>query len=205
MSPRSDCTSATTRGSLPRSSICATSATPSSWSSTTKRRSTRPITCSTWDRERASPGGGGVAGAPPAELPKTPASLTGQYLSGALEIALPETRRRFDKTRVFRLRGARGNNLKNIDLALPVGLFVCVTGVSGSGKSTLINDTLYHAVARELYGSVHEPPAPESSQGLAFFYKAGSVDQSPIGRTPRSNPPTDTPLFTPIRELVPGV
>src|SRR5258708_5136329 len=93
-------------------------------------------------------GGGGVGEAPPGEIRKTPASLTGQYLSGALEIALPETRRHFDKTRVFRLRGARGNNLKNIDLALPVGLFVCGTGVSGSGKSPLINDTLYHAVAR---------------------------------------------------------
>jgi len=106
---------------------------------------------------------------------------------------------------VFRLRGARGNNLKNIDLALPVGLFVCVTGVSGSGKSTLINDTLYHAVARELYGSVHEPAAHDSIRGLEFFDKAVSVDQSPIGRTPRSNPATYTALFTPIRELFAGV
>ncbi len=150
-------------------------------------------------------GGRVVAEGPPAEIRKNPASLTGQYLSGALEIALPETRRRFDKTRVFRLRGARGNNLKNIDLALPVGLFVCVTGVSGSGKSTLINDTLYHAVARELYGSVHEPAAHDSIKGLEFFDKAVSVDQSPIGRTPRSNPATYTALFTPIRELFAGV
>ena len=150
-------------------------------------------------------GGQVVAEGPPAEIRKNPASLTGQYLSGALEIALPETRRRFDKTRVFRLRGARGNNLKNIDLALPVGLFVCVTGVSGSGKSTLINDTLYHAVARELYGSVHEPAAHDSIKGLEFFDKAVSVDQSPIGRTPRSNPATYTALFTPIRELFAGV
>ena len=150
-------------------------------------------------------GGQVVAEGPPAEIRKNPASLTGQYLSGAFEIALPETRRRFDKTRVFRLRGARGNNLKNIDLALPVGLFVCVTGVSGSGKSTLINDTLYHAVARELYGSVHEPAAHDSIKGLEFFDKAVSVDQSPIGRTPRSNPATYTALFTPIRELFAGV
>jgi excinuclease ABC subunit A len=150
-------------------------------------------------------GGRVVAEGPPAEIRKNPASLTGQYLSGALEIALPETRRRFDKTRVFQLRGARGNNLKNIDLALPVGLFVCVTGVSGSGKSTLINDTLYHAVARELYGSVDEPAAHDSIKGLEFFDKAVSVDQSPIGRTPRSNPATYTALFTPIRELFAGV
>jgi len=150
-------------------------------------------------------GGRVVAEGPPAEIRKNPASLTGQYLSGALEIALPESRRRFDKTRVFRLRGARGNNLKNIDLALPVGLFVCVTGVSGSGKSTLINDTLYHAVARELYGSVDEPAAHDSIKGLEFFDKAVSVDQSPIGRTPRSNPATYTALFTPIRELFAGV
>jgi excinuclease ABC subunit A len=103
------------------------------------------------------------------------------------------------------LRGARGNNLKNIDLALPVGRFVCVTGVSGSGKSTLINDTLYYAVARELYGSVHEPAAYDEMKGLEFFDKAISVDQSPIGRTPRSNPATYTALFTPIRELFAGV
>ncbi len=106
---------------------------------------------------------------------------------------------------MFRLRGARGNNLKNVDLALPLGLFVCVTGVSGSGKSTLINDTLYAAVARELYGSVHEPAAHDSIKGLEFFDKAISVDQSPIGRTPRSNPATYTALFTPIRELFAGV
>jgi len=150
-------------------------------------------------------GGQVVAEGPPEQIRRNPASLTGQYLSGALEIAVPKNRRRFDRTRVFRLSGARGNNLKNIDLALPVGLFVCVTGVSGSGKSTLINDTLYHAVARELYGSVHEPAAHDSIKGLEFFDKAVSVDQSPIGRTPRSNPATYTALFTPIRELFAGV
>ena len=150
-------------------------------------------------------GGRVVAEGTPEQIRKNPASLTGQYLSGAQEIAVPENRRRFDKTRVFRLRGARGNNLKNIELALPVGRFVCVTGVSGSGKSTLINDTLYYAVARELYGSVHEPAAYDDMKGLEFFDKAISVDQSPIGRTPRSNPATYTALFTPIRELFAGV
>ncbi len=150
-------------------------------------------------------GGEVVAEGTPGQIRSSPASLTGQYLSGALEIAVPKNRRRFDKTRVFRLRGARGNNLKSIDLALPVGLFVCVSGVSGSGKSTLINDTLYHAVARELYGSTHEPAAHDSVKGLEFFDKAVSVDQSPIGRTPRSNPATYTALFTPIRELFAGV
>jgi excinuclease ABC subunit A len=150
-------------------------------------------------------GGEVVAEGPPEQIRRNPASLTGQYLSGALEIAVPKSRRRVDKTRIFRLRGARGNNLKNIDLTLPVGLFVCVTGVSGSGKSTLINDTLYHAVAREIYGSVHEPAAHDSVKGMEFFDKAVSVDQSPIGRTPRSNPATYTALFTPIRELFAGV
>ncbi len=150
-------------------------------------------------------GGQVVAEGTPDQIRENPASLTGQYLSGKLEIPIPKSRRRFDKTRVFTLRGARGNNLKNADLALPVGLFVCVTGVSGSGKSTLINDTLYAAVARELYGSVHEPAAHDSIKGMEFFDKAISVDQSPIGRTPRSNPATYTALFTPVREIFAGV
>jgi excinuclease ABC subunit A len=150
-------------------------------------------------------GGQIVAEGTPEQIREDPASLTGQYLAGKLEIAVPGTRRRFDKQRALKLRGARGNNLKGIDLELPVGLFVCVTGVSGSGKSTLINDTLYAAVARELYGSVHEPAAHESVKGLEFFDKAVSVDQSPIGRTPRSNPATYTALFTPIREIFAGV
>jgi len=150
-------------------------------------------------------GGQIVAEGTPEQIRKDPTSLTGQYLAGKLEIAVPGTRRRFDKRRALELRGARGNNLKGIDLELPVGLFVCVTGVSGSGKSTLINDTLYAAVARELYGSVHEPAAHESVEGLEFFDKAVSVDQSPIGRTPRSNPATYTALFTPIREIFAGV
>ena len=150
-------------------------------------------------------GGRVVAEGTPEQLRRNPVSLTGQYLSGALAIPVPKSRRRYDRTRTFRLTGARGNNLKNVDLALPVGLFVCVTGVSGSGKSTLINDTLYHAVARELYGSAHEPAPHDAITGMEFFDKAISVDQSPIGRTPRSNPATYTAMFTPIRELFAGV
>ena len=117
----------------------------------------------------------------------------------------PKRRHRYDKARMLQLTGASGNNLKSVDLDLPVGLFVCVTGVSGSGKSTLINDTLYHAVAQHLYGSSTEPAPHESVSGLEFFDKVISVDQSPIGRTPRSNPATYTGLFTPIRELFAGV
>ena len=134
-----------------------------------------------------------------------PASLTGKYLAGRLEIPSPKRRHRFDKARVLRLHGASGNNLKNVNLDLPLGLFVCVTGVSGSGKSTLVNDTLYAAVAQHLYGSSDEPAPHESISGLEFFDKVISVDQSPIGRTPRSNPATYTGLFTPIRELFAGV
>ena len=103
------------------------------------------------------------------------------------------------------ISGAHGNNLQNVDLRLPVGLFICVTGVSGSGKSTLINDTLYRLCARKLYGSADEPAPHVAIGGLGFFDKAVNVDQSPIGRTPRSNPATYTGLFTPIRELFAGV
>jgi excinuclease ABC subunit A len=106
---------------------------------------------------------------------------------------------------VLRLQGASGNNLKGVDLELPLGLFVCVTGVSGSGKSTLVNDTLYQAAAKHLYGASAEPAAHAALSGLEYFDKVISVDQSPIGRTPRSNPATYTGLFTPIRELFAGV
>jgi excinuclease ABC subunit A len=150
-------------------------------------------------------GGRVVAEGTPAEILKNEASLTGQYLSGKLSIPLPERRRRPEKHRMLRLNGASGNNLKNVDLELPVGLLVCVTGVSGSGKSTLINDTLYAEVARELYGSSTEPAPFESLKGLEHFDKVINVDQSPIGRTPRSNPATYTGLFTPIRDLFAGV
>ncbi len=150
-------------------------------------------------------GGMVVAEGIPSAIEKNAASLTGLYLSGKRQIAVPKKRRKMDSKRQLLLSGATGNNLKNVDLTLPLGLFVCVTGVSGSGKSTLINDTLYHAVARHLYGSTEEPAPHEEIHGLEFFDKVINVDQSPIGRTPRSNPATYTGLFTPIRELFAGV
>jgi excinuclease ABC subunit A len=150
-------------------------------------------------------GGQVVAEGIPFAIEKNAGSLTGQYLSGKRQIALPKRRRKADPQRQLSVRGATGNNLKDVDLTLPLGLFVCVTGVSGSGKSTLINDTLYHAVARHLYGSTEEPAPHKEIHGLEFFDKVISVDQSPIGRTPRSNPATYTGLFTPIRELFAGV
>ncbi len=150
-------------------------------------------------------GGEIVAQGAPADILRHPDSLTGQYLSGRKAIAIPARRRRPDAAKKLRIAGARGNNLKNVTVELPVGLFVAVTGVSGSGKSTLINDTLYHAVAHHLYGSAAEPAEHESIEGLDFFDKVINVDQSPIGRTPRSNPATYTGLFTPIRDLFAGV
>ncbi len=149
-------------------------------------------------------GGEIVAQGTPAEIEGAATSLTGQYLAGKRSIAVPKRRNAPDHARSLALRGARGNNLKRVDLDLPVGLFVCVTGVSGSGKSTLINDTLYNAVARELYSAAVEPAAHDSIAGLEHFDKVISVDQSPIGRTPRSNPATYTGLFTPIRDLYAG-
>ena len=146
-------------------------------------------------------GGQVVAQGTPDDIRHAPHSLTGQYLAGRRQIALPERRHAPDAERMLTITGASGNNLQHVTLALPVGLFVCVTGVSGSGKSTLINDTLYHAVARHLYDSAEEPAPFEEITGLEHFDKVISVDQSPIGRTPRSNPATYTGLFTPIREL----
>jgi excinuclease ABC subunit A len=146
-------------------------------------------------------GGQVVAQGTPHEIRLASESLTGQYLSGRRMIPLPERRRRADATRELVVTGARGNNLQDVTLRLPLGLFICVTGVSGSGKSTLINDTLYQAVARHLYDSSSEPAPHDEVEGLEHFDKVISVDQSPIGRTPRSNPATYTGLFTPIREL----
>ncbi|MFA7239416.1 MAG: excinuclease ABC subunit UvrA [Sulfuricellaceae bacterium] len=150
-------------------------------------------------------GGHIVAQGTPREIQDNPNSLTGQYLCGERRINVPEKRHAPDPKRMLHLTNVTGNNLKNVTLDLPVGLFVCVTGVSGSGKSTLINDTLYRAVARHLYGSATEPAAHGELHGLEFFDKVIDVDQSPIGRTPRSNPATYTGLFTPIRELFAGV
>src|SRR6267378_1496593 len=149
-------------------------------------------------------GGHIVAEGPPAEIISNPQSLTGRYLARALTIEVPRLRNRPSSNRLV-VRGATGNNLKGIDLSLPLGLLVCVTGVSGSGKSTLINDTVYAAVARSLYGSAAEPAPHASIAGLEHLDKVISVDQSPIGRTPRSNPATYTGLFTPMRELFAGV
>jgi excinuclease ABC subunit A len=150
-------------------------------------------------------GGRVVAEGTPAEVAANPASLTGDYISGRRRISIPAMRTPPQPERWLTILEARGNNLKNVKLELPVGLFTCVTGVSGSGKSTLINDTLYAAAARHLYGSALQPAAHGSIEGLEFFDKAINVDQSPIGRTPRSNPATYTGLLTPIRELFAGV
>jgi len=150
-------------------------------------------------------GGRVIAEGPPEAIIKSEHSLTGKYLSRKLQIGVPRQRRRPSDRRMLRIRGARGNNLKDVDLELPSGLFVCVTGVSGSGKSTLINDTLYRALARHLHGGAAEPAPHESVAGLEHFDKVVSVDQDPIGRTPRSNPATYTGLFAPIRELYAGV
>jgi excinuclease ABC subunit A len=150
-------------------------------------------------------GGEIVATGTPQQIARHPDSLTGQYLSGKRSIPLPAMRHPPQPGHALVVTGARGNNLKNITLELPVGLFVCVTGVSGSGKSTLVNDTLYHAAARHLYGSPVEPAQHDEIHGLELFDKVVNVDQSPIGRTPRSNPATYTGLFTPIRELFAGV
>ncbi|MGN6234073.1 MAG: excinuclease ABC subunit UvrA [Trinickia sp.] len=149
-------------------------------------------------------GGMVIAEGTPKQVQADPASLTGQYLNGERRIEFPDERKEPDE-RQLRIVEAHGNNLKRVTLDLPVGLLTCVTGVSGSGKSTLINDTLYHAVAQHLYGSSAEPAPYEQIEGLEHFDKVINVDQSPIGRTPRSNPATYTGVFTPIRELFAGV
>ncbi|MFS0756248.1 excinuclease ABC subunit UvrA [Noviherbaspirillum sp. 1P10PC] len=135
------------------------------------------------------------------QILKNKKSLTAQYLNGTFQIKVPEQRTKPDPKRQFIITGATGNNLKNVTFKVPVGLLTCVTGVSGSGKSTLVNDTLYHAAARHLYGSQAEPAPHDSISGMEHFDKVISVDQAPIGRTPRSNPATYTGVFTPIRDL----
>ncbi|MCG5536393.1 excinuclease ABC subunit UvrA [Ectothiorhodospira mobilis] len=149
-------------------------------------------------------GGRVVAQGTPQEVARQPGSLTGQYLSGARCIPVPSQRHAPDPDRMLVIRGARGNNLQGVDMHLPVGLFTCVTGVSGSGKSTLVNDTLYRVAALHLHRAGETPGPHDAIEGLHHIDKVVDIDQSPIGRTPRSNPATYTGLFTPIRELFAG-
>ena len=150
-------------------------------------------------------GGEIVAEGTPAEIAANPNSLTGHYLSGERTVAIPARRRARDPGRELAIVGARGNNLKNVTATIPLGLFTCVTGVSGGGKSTLVIDTLYKAAARSLNGA-NEPPAPHDRiDGLGEIDKVIDIDQSPIGRTPRSNPATYTGAFTPIRDWFAGL
>ncbi|RTZ14301.1 excinuclease ABC subunit UvrA [Vibrio aquaticus] len=150
-------------------------------------------------------GGNVVAEGTMADIVTNPNSLTGQYLSGKKEIAIPKERTKRDKKKVVELVGATGNNLKDVTLEIPVGLFSCITGVSGSGKSTLINDTFFKIAHTQLNGATTATPAPyKKIKGLEHFDKVIDIDQSPIGRTPRSNPATYTGIFTPIRELFAG-
>jgi excinuclease ABC subunit A len=145
-------------------------------------------------------GGHVIAQGSPAQVAKNPASITGQYLSGVKSIAVPAQRRPIDKTRMLTVVGARGNNLQNVTAHFPLGTFTCVTGVSGGGKSSLVIDTLYKAASRRLMGSGEVPSAYERIDGLQLLDKIIDINQSPIGRTPRSNPATYTDLFGPIRE-----
>jgi excinuclease ABC subunit A len=146
-------------------------------------------------------GGAVIAEGSLKDIMKSKESLTAAYLSGKKKIHVPKKRTQADPDRQLVITGATGNNLKNVSLELPVGLLTCVTGVSGSGKSTLVNDTLYPALSRHLYGSQTEPAPHDAIHGLEHFDKVISVDQAPIGRTPRSNPATYTGVFTPIRDL----
>ena len=149
-------------------------------------------------------GGHIVAAGSPDEVQKEPRSLTGQYLSGKRAIEVPATRTPSDPDKQIRVIGATGNNLQAVDASIPVGLMTCVTGVSGSGKSTLVNDTLYKAVAEEINRASRSPAPHKAVEGLEAIDKVIDISQSPIGRTPRSNPATYSGLFTPIRELFAG-
>ncbi|MFG1376082.1 excinuclease ABC subunit UvrA [Xanthobacter autotrophicus] len=149
-------------------------------------------------------GGRIVAQGTPAQILADPNSLTGQYLTGQLSVGVP-ARRKPNAKRMLRLSGARGNNLKNVTAEIPLGVFTCITGVSGGGKSTLLIDTLYKAVARRLNGASEAPAPFDRLEGLEHLDKVIDIDQSPIGRTPRSNPATYTGAFTPIREWFSGL
>ncbi len=146
--------------------------------------------------------GGEIMYAGPVDgITKAPGSLTGKYLKGELRIPLPDRRRATEKSKILRLKGVSEHNLKNVDVDIPLGLFVCITGVSGSGKSTLVNDVLYKALAQKLYGLREKPGAFKKLEGADQIDKVIVVDQSPIGRTPRSNPATYTGVFSDIRSL----
>src|SRR5512146_911903 len=150
-------------------------------------------------------GGEIIAQGAPQDIMAEPRSLTGQYLSGVREIELPETRRPISRKNVLRVIGATGNNLKQVTAEIPVGTFTCVTGVSGGGKSTFTIETLYKAAARRLHNASDAPAPYERIEGLEHFDKVIDIDQSPIGRTPRSNPATYTGAFQPIRDWFAGL
>lgn len=150
-------------------------------------------------------GGEIVAKGTPEQILADPNSLTGRYLTGELSVPVPAKRRKPQKGRSIKIVGARGNNLKDVSVEIPLGLFTCITGVSGGGKSTLVIDTLYKAVARKLNGSIEHPAPHDRIEGMEQLDKVIDIDQSPIGRTPRSNPATYTGAFTPIREWFAGL
>ena len=150
-------------------------------------------------------GGEVVSEGTPAQIMADPKSLTGQYLTGVQSVPVPARRRKWEKGRSIRVKGARANNLKNVSAEIPLGVFTCVTGVSGGGKSTLLIDTVYKAAARKLMGTREAPAVHDRIEGLELLDKIIDIDQSPIGRTPRSNPATYTGAFTPIRDWFAGL
>ena len=150
-------------------------------------------------------GGMVVAEGTAEQIMKNPKSLTGQYLSGKKEIAIPAKRRKAKKGRKITVKGASGNNLQNVDVSFPLGVMTCVTGVSGGGKSTLVLETLWKSLARSLHRAREIPASHKSIEGIELLDKVVDIDQSPIGRTPRSNPATYTGAFTPIREWFAGL